>query len=707
MWLTALSSFGESRNTLLQARLEEERRASIIQSILGLPHGSSSNALIVLELVGQARLPGPQNRTQTCVVLSTTNDRSSNRDDGKGNNNSHEARPCLLLPLEHGSSQLKLLEFAKFNQPLSKTTLLQLNAGIYNRDQALFDNLPWATWTVDPQLRNRDAAGNPILPRYHLGKRDAYNRLLGKDWQGQSVAMANLALRLKYAMMESSSVSSVKTNEEVNLGDNVAETDFPGDDDDLSSSSSMEDGTDVLMRRILELQVREQEMQIADLDYQIAVAKQQQKLPNDEPFSLMETPDEAILLAERAKRLQALSETKERLRSLLEPSSLSAVNSQEQTGIRLAKAQNTWFTELLDEIADQYTNNNAPPYRGATGYAPMPDRYNDVENPPTYASPFDLLKEIFQDQLKAEVIGAVLENASLLEGTLALGGAIVLRRMTTTKTMTLAGESLTVNDDEQDFGNQGVTGGATILVECDPDEAIGMAMACSVPLRIEADIWNRASVMCKRDPQAAKEQTSASGATTVKSALPFWTTADPELSVLFEGLAGNRSSTERTLPLRIPRTTMSLLDRLFEDRPSGQPLFPTDNPIQSLSDLDALTNQDKARTLLQMSNFEGKLPRPRVVRQNPNALDELLVPLIDESVRRQYLIRDAERRGDMERVKELESVKSKRQMAKEQAEEARLVGAEDLARKWDEEAELYSSLRADVTQDEGSYSRFL
>jgi hypothetical protein len=76
-----------------------------------------------------------------------------------------------------------------------------------------------------------------------------------------------------------------------------------------------------------------------------------------------------------------------------------------------------------------------------------------------------------------------------------------------------------------------------------------------------------------------------------------------------------------------------------------------------------------------MSNFEGKLPRPRVLRTidntaRSNPLDDLLLPLVDESVRRQYRIRDAELRGDTELVRELQNEKSRRQVAKEKAQQA-------------------------------------
>jgi hypothetical protein len=148
-----------------------------------------------------------------------------------------------------------------------------------------------------------------------------------------------------------------------------------------------------------------------------------------------------------------------------------------------------------------------------------------------------------------------------------------------------------------------------------------------------------------------------------------------------------------------------------------------------------MSNQDKAMTLMTMSNFprEQRIPRPRAVRQSEqqqqqqqqqqgnkndggtpqNILDELLLPLIDESVRREYRLRDAQRRGDADLVEQLQRETSRRQVAKAKAEQARANFAKNIeqndgvAEWWQSEADLYDSIKADVTQDDGSYSRFL
>jgi hypothetical protein len=645
-----------NENDRIQAFREEQTRLSLIESIMALP---SEKSLVTTQIVGQAQLATSRNQTRTCAVLVSQAEDAATK----------TPRPCLFLPL-NGPDQLKLLSFAISNQPISKRILLGLNTLLVNRDNALFDNLPWSTWTVDPAQRNRDAAGNALNKLFHFGKRDAYNRFMGKDWHGESLAMGNLALRLESSIAAAS-----------------AET-----DDDPSGGNPQQPGDEAasLAKRILELQIRELEMDSAECDYQLAVSR-------------ANSPDQAeILQSTKEACLNQLEISQRRLQELLETPA-STRNSA------------IWIASVLDGFVTRTTDSekNSAPYRGATGYTPMLESQdNPDKNKGSYTSPYDFMREVIEDQLNAQVIGSLLENSSLLDGTLALGGALILRRLVATKSVTIAGEQLQITDETEDFGNAGILGGETVLVECNADEAIGMSIACSVHLRIESDVWERASLMA--EPQSVARPTE--GSPRIAEALPVWIPLDPELSVLSEGQAGNQSTTERVSPLRVPRSTTSLFDALLEpsnnDQSLSSEMFPTDNPIQSLSEYDVLSNDDKARTLMSMSNFEGKLPRPRVLRtidtsDKSNPLDDLLLPLVDESVRRQYRIRDAELRGDMELVLELQNEKSRRQVAKEKAEQAREKGVDDVAERWDQEADIYSDLRADVTQDEGSYSRFL
>jgi hypothetical protein len=85
----------------------------------------------------------------------------------------------MPLPTSGQDGILKLLSFAYKGRPISESLCLSLNPLLVNRDKALFDNLPYAKWTIDPLRKNRDAAQNPVDEKYHLGKRDGYNRFSG------------------------------------------------------------------------------------------------------------------------------------------------------------------------------------------------------------------------------------------------------------------------------------------------------------------------------------------------------------------------------------------------------------------------------------------------------------------------------------------------------------------------------------------------
>lgn len=678
---------------------ERQTRLALVEAQLSLP-SSSSKSLQEVFVLGQAQLELPSSRSQSstiqsdrfrpCVVLSVDETATSLHDNNKENkeNVSSKSAPALLLPLA-SPAQLKLLKFAKADRPLSKSVLLGLNPLLVNRDGALFDNLPWNLWSVDPQQRNYDAAKNPIAKQFHLGKRDAFNRFMGRDWQGRSLSIGNMALRLKYLL----EVRDEEKVRDVKAAAALSAESLTSDDIEEDDSAS----TVSLAQRILELQIRELEMDLAELDYQLAIARKNK---------LEQVPS---LEEERQSGLNQLEDTKTKLQTLVKEATAPETTE---------KVVSSMVGTILQDVADWTTNygENKAPYRGAIGYAPMLDTEADIEGSTLpYTSPFDLLKEILDDQLNCEVIGAVLENTSLLEGTLALGGALILQRKIATKTVTIAGEQLEVKNEDEEFGNMGAKGGETMLVECDSDEAIGMALAYRVPIQLEPGSWDRSNTLVVPILSSLEADQADVPLTSMRDILPRWTTLDPEMSLLVEGQAKNESTAEKSSPPRIPRTTASLYDSMFEPTPSDAPfgMFPTDNPIQSLDEYDELNDETKARTLLTMSNFDCRLPRPRVLRKEKasgttvNTLDDLLLPLIDESARRQYLMRDAELRGDRELLEQLRNEKTKYQVAKEKAEDAREQGEVELAEYWDTEAELYGGLRADVTQDEGAYSRFL
>lgn len=639
---------------------------------------------------------------------------------------------ALPIPLSQStsSSAISLLSHTYSSTPLSKTVLLQMNSLFTNRDGGLFDNLPWSTWSIDPDLKERDAANNVVNVKYTLGKRAAYQRFMGKDWKGRSVSVGNLANRIRYWL------ENERQSEERDVADEPLSEQLYGSTDDNDIMLS-------LSKRLLELEAKEARMEIAECEERLAILQSQSvsNEDNDELSELdeMRTSEGMHQLDSARRRLESAELSMQELSDAITQG--KAQNSSflpfsfPWRASNVSKQQNktqTLLVAILDKLTEQ---EYPPPYRGAIGYPAKLDTKEEMveESLLPYASPYEQLIDVINDQLNSDVIGCVLEQTSLLEGNKVLGGALLLQRKGRMKSTTLAGETVKYNDDEDDFGNEGVLRRSMYLVECFTDEAIGVALALEAPVYLEKEIWAGASDVSveidvevissiKAENGDATSSVKDIGQLSVVNRLPL---IRPLGGHCFSSkVEGDRVQSEKeSNSIRIPLATTSQYFnqpgqvRLIKQRIT--PVFSTFNPVQSLDEYDSLSNDDKVRLLLKLNSFQGVLPRPRVVKasvssqdifresQPPSALDDILLPLVEESVRRQYLIRDAEARNDVEEANALRAEMSPRQSALEQARAARDVGLEDEASKLEDDAELYKSLRADITQDEGSYSQFL
>ncbi|VEU39790.1 unnamed protein product [Pseudo-nitzschia multistriata] len=722
---------------LLKEIRERQLRDAVIEDLF-LSQGvrptntQSPSSFVSLSLVGQGKLPlaasmpsyddkeaekkddrNEKGRRKTSfasvLVLAPRNDNDFPLD--KNNLGSDEDSisirqplPALFLPLTAPiESRLQLLSKVYEGKPVSSlTSLILWNLNLINRDGSLFDNIPWNQWTKDPDGKNRDPAGNFVDEKSRYGKRDAFNRFIGKDSNSKTISES----QRRYWEKKLSTLLGEKNND----GDGAIDQNVTDEVEDSDSSFSLS----FLSKRVLELRIREIRMEIAEVDSQLAVSRN-----NDISTSNLQELEDT-----RVELQQTLHEAERNLSDLLSSMSSTSLSDTEATDDRI---------NLFDRIARFALDISMPfrteqkeaPYRGATGYAPRLSDTEDDSDVEFYRSPYDLLNEILSDQLNAEVIGCVLENTSWLGGNLALEGAVVLRRRTPVVESTLMGETIRAPDRDEDFGNS-VKGGEIFVVECDGDEAIGMALSCNLPVKIERTIFERSSIAgVPSQPTAGSDQKDANGNApkskkfgtykNIKENIPYWKPMDAGISLHVEGDRTNRDA-ERLSPLSIPRTTSSLFDSIFEpesnqgEDKTPSSMFPTDNPIKSIDQLDRLKDGDKAKTLLEMSNFSGRLPRPRTVRNAPadeNPLDNLLLPLIDEAVRSEYKIREAERQGDLDLANELKANKSELQKAREKVDAARRDGKEDLARALEDETAFLEALKADVTQDDGAYSRFL
>lgn len=656
--------------------------AAQISRIFG---GSESQAFVALSLAGWSPSPEEQSDGLQTLALSLLDDCQSISDTygeylltSKLTGESFETLPVPIQP-SLTSSAVKLLSHAYSAQPLSKSVLLSLNSLLVNRDGGLFDNLPWSTWSVDPNLSERDAAGNVIDAKFTLGKRAAYQRFMGKDWQGRSLSAGNLANRIRW-MLENDN-DAVDDSHEGNL-----ETESV--DDDMVS----------LSLRLLELEMKEAEGDIAECQKLLAIARASES--SDEGLT-----DIAALQIDQARERLQTAEA-----SLLELT-CAMIDSQTRSDPQ------SIVTLILDKFTEQ---TNPPPFRGAIGYEAMLDTKSDLEGSVLpYTSPYELLIEIIDEQLNSDIIGCVLEPTSLLEGNLVLGGALLLKRRAVSKSTTIAGEEVLYTDDNDDYGNLGILPRSMYVVECLVDEVIGVALEANLPLLVEERIYQRAG---RIEVEIGENVSKGLGSYSFVARVPVIQRLDGR--PFNAKVEGERISSEQdSKSVRIPIST----DPQLFGGPGQVPessaaqstsVFSTFNPVESLDEYDGLSDDNKARLLIRLESFSGALPRPRAVRQSassdgysegaaPTLLDDMLLPLIDESIRRKYQIRDAERRGDVVEAEELQRQVSRRQTALELAERARSEGYEDEAERLEKEADTYKSSRADFTQDEGSYSRFL
>ena len=198
---------------------------------------------------------------------------------------------CLPVPLSDNASsanrQLKLLSFAHAGKPISKSLFLTISPLLTGRDGSLWDNLPWTTWTIDPtRKRLVDAAQNAVLPKFHPGKRDAFERMGGKDWYGRSLSGGNLKARLEYWLegldditlyleSENETEEEAKGSVDSSSGalDSIPAAAAPKFDDEAAS---------ILARRILEVEKAEATMAVAEAEEKLAILRGQEKQGDDE-----------------------------------------------------------------------------------------------------------------------------------------------------------------------------------------------------------------------------------------------------------------------------------------------------------------------------------------------------------------------------------------------------------------------------------------
>lgn len=265
-----------------------------------------------------------------------------------------------------------------------------------------------------------------------------------------------------------------------------------------------------------------------------------------------------------------------------------------------------------------------------------------------YASPYHLLLDAVRRDCRADVSHVLVEKANLLGG-LVLGGALLLDPI-----------------DAQEKADK-----PQELCECLPDEALGLALALQSVVHVERGVWEAEAVPARYMQERGKLRLCA-------------TPRRRAASETGEAAGGADKAGDA-------------------DEGSGAtwaPPLPWE--IRSMDELDQMSVEVKA-----LSAVAAGLRLPRAREATEARLVELLEPFLDETVRNALQIRRALAAGEFAEATALRAAAPTRSAI---LDELRLAVADE---RFSEAAQLATALRtetarrADVTQDEGSYDRFL
>ena len=293
-----------------------------------------------------------------------------------------------------------------------------------------------------------------------------------------------------------------------------------------------------------------------------------------------------------------------------------------------------------------------------------------------YQSPYHLILDTLRRDGCADVSRVLIERTSMLGG-LVVGGCVLLERRLpqaidsgATRASGAGPAALEdgrwwVSDDEGGGGGGSDGSSEPVICECTTDEALGLAIALRCEVLVEAEVWQAAKTAPKYNTQRGKMRLE------VWPRMPDDDDADAD--------ADGAAASDRDAPVvRLP----------WE--------------LRSASEVLEMTVEEKA-----LSALAAGLRLPRARAATDEALIALLEPLLDETVRRELRVRRALEAGDLGAAAALEAGASRR--GELLAEMRAAVEAE----RFGEAAELASQLRVetarrgDVTQDEGSYDRYL
>ncbi|CAB1109726.1 unnamed protein product [Ectocarpus sp. CCAP 1310/34] len=206
-------------------------------------------------------------------------------------------------------------------------------------------------------------------------------------------------------------------------------------------------------------------------------------------------------------------------------------------------------------------------------------------------------------------------------------------------------------------------GGQRSIIEVTTDEAVGVALALGRQVYVDEDIWEGGRVRVKFVMNGNKMRLDLDN---------------------MEGRDVSSTSDKVAPPVQPPAWT-----------------------IKSRGALSRMSVEEK-RECLRATGVRPPRKRALSESEDPDKdLENLMLPLMDEAVRRDVLMARAWREGDFATAGELCAGKSERHIVAEQLQAALKDNDQDLASILMQRLEILESCRMDPTQDEGSYQRDL
>ncbi|CBJ48652.1 conserved unknown protein [Ectocarpus siliculosus] len=206
-------------------------------------------------------------------------------------------------------------------------------------------------------------------------------------------------------------------------------------------------------------------------------------------------------------------------------------------------------------------------------------------------------------------------------------------------------------------------GGQRSIIEVTTDEAVGVALALGRQVYVDEEIWEGGRVRVKFVMDGDKMRLDLDNV---------------------EGRDLSSTSDKEAPPVQPPAWT-----------------------IKSRGALSRMSVEEK-RECLRATGVRPPRKRALSESEDPDRdLEDLMLPRMDEAVRRDVLMARAWREGDFATAGELCAGKSERHIVAEQLQAALKDNDQDLASILMQRLEILESCRMDPTQDEGSYQRDL